>query len=532
MPQPDRRLVTVSERRLLAVLFTDIVGSTDLAVEMGDAPWREVITRHHRLVRQLLKRFGGREIDTAGDGFFATFEKPAQAVRCAAAAAEAVRGLGIEIRAGLHLGEVEVSGKKVGGVAVHTGARVMAVATAGEVLVTETLRELVSGAGFGFTARGTHTLKGIPGDWRLHALASVDGEPLGSPLDAPTAAERRATVVPPILLRRRLVPAAVGAGLLLLVIAAAVLRDTDRTAPNGEGATVPPLNSVVNFDPDTGAILHLTPEVLIGHGGGNPKLAVGEGGVWIHSKFLEHLDLHTGAVLADRVTMETDGHPGADPGIEFGARAVWIGGGLHGDHAVLLRWDPATDEQLPDIPIRSDVLPNDLVVTGKAVWVTFPDGRLVELDPRTTKIVAHTVTGQFIDGMVLGAGGLWILDITDGTLTRVDPLTLEISDPTEFSGSVLGMAADDDRVWLLEAVGDDVIPVDAAGTSGDPIPVGPDPSGIATGLGAVWVTDEGGDVYRIDPLTRDVTTVHVGGHLTAIAVDEGTGTLWLTVGGD
>ncbi len=523
----------MSERRLLTVLFTDIVGSTDLAVEMGDARWRELIARHHRIVRQELKRSGGREIDTAGDGFFATFDKPTQAIRCAAAVVRAVRTLGIEIRAGVHLGEVEMAGEKLGGIAVHTGARVMAAAPPGEVLVTGTLKELVSGAGFGFADRGPHTLKGIPGEWHLHALTSVDHEPMGSPLDTPTAAERRGAVVPPTLLRRSRAPAVVVGALAGLAAIVLLIRAGAPERPGSTGGpTDPPLNSVVNVDPDTGEILHVTPNALERHGGGNPKIAVGEGGVWVHSAFLEHLDIRTGAVVADRMGVETTGHPGADPGIEFGERAVWIGGDLHGDHAVLLRWDPATDEQLPDIPIRSGVLPNDVAVSSGAVWVTFPDGRLVELDPETTEVVAQTDVGEFADGMVLGAGGVWVLDITDGTLTRVDPRTLEASEPTGFSGSVLGMAADDERIWLLEAVGDDVIPIDAEGKEGDPIAVGPDPSGIAAGLGAVWVSDEGGDVYRIDPLTREVTSVHVGGHLTAIAVDEDSGTLWLTVGGD
>ena len=164
--------------------------------------------------------------------------------------------------------------------------------------------------------------------------------------------------------------------------------------------------------------------------------------------------------------------------------------------------------------------------------MTFPDGRLAELDPETGKVVAHADVGGFIDEAVLGGGGLWVLDITDGALTRVDTRTLEASDPTGFSGSVLGMAADDEHVWLLETSGNDVIPVSADGIVGDPISVGEDPSGIAVGLGAVWVCDEGGDVYEIDPLTKQTTMIHVGGHLTAIAVDEHAGTLWMTVGGD
>jgi class 3 adenylate cyclase/streptogramin lyase len=533
MSASERRLITASERRLLTVLFTDIVGSTDLAVEMGDARWRELIARHHGLVRGELKRFGGREIDTAGDGFFVTFDRPAQAIRCAAAVVEAVRRLGIEVRAGLHLGEVEVAGRNVGGVAVHTGARVLAAADPGEVLVTATLRELVAGSGLEFADRGQHTLKGVPGTWQLYGLEAVDGRPLEPVPDPPTAAERRAAIAAPTILRRSRVPAAIAAGAVLLLVVALVLRDQGSPPPREiAGPKEPPLDSVITVDPESGTILHVTPHALEAHGGGNPKIAVGEGGVWVHSAFLEHLDLRTGDVIADRVGVETNGNPGADPGIEFGDRAVWIGGALQGDHAVLLRWDPATDEQLPDISIPADVLPNDLAVDKGAVWVTFPDGRLVELDPETRRVVANADVGGFIDEAVLGGGGLWVLDITDGTLTRVDTRTLQASDPIGFSGSVLGMAADDERVWLLETSGNDVIPVSANGIVGDPISVGENPSGIAVGLGAAWVCDEDGDVYRIDPLTKETTTIHVGGHLTAMAVDEAAGTLWITVGGD
>jgi class 3 adenylate cyclase len=534
MPASERRLITASERRLLTVLFTDIVGSTDLAVEMGDARWRELVARHHGLVRGALKRFGGREIDTAGDGFFATFDRPAQAIRCAAAVVQAVRELGIEVRAGLHLGEVEVAGKSVGGVAVHTGARVLAAANPGEVLVTATLRELVSGSGLAFADRGQHTLKGVPGTWQLYELEAVDGRSLDPVPDPPAAAERRAAIAAPTLLRRSRVPAAIAASALVLLLVLALVLDDQGSPPPRDiaGPKDPPTNSVVKVDPTSGETLHITPNALERHGGGNPKIAVGEGGVWVHSAFLEHIDLRTGDVIADRVRMETNGNPGADPGIEFGDRAVWIGGDLHGDHAVILRWDPSTDEQLPDISISTDVLPNDLAVGRGGVWVTFPDGRLVELDAETGTVVAHADVGGFIDEAVLGAGGLWVLDITDGTLTRVDPRTLEASDPTGFSGSVLGMAADDEHVWLLETSGDDVIPVSAGGIVGDPISVGGDPSGIAVGLGSVWVCDEGGDVYEIDPLTKETKVIHVGGHLTAIAVDEHAGMLWLTVGGD
>ena len=160
--EPDRILATV--------LFTDIVGSTARAAELGDRGWRELLHVHHDRVRRELARFRGREIDTAGDGFFATFDGPARAIRCACALTDAVRELGIEIRAGLHTGECEVVDGKVGGIAVHIGARVSAEAGAGEVLVSSTVKDLVAGSGLRFADRGSAELKGVPGEWRLYAV--------------------------------------------------------------------------------------------------------------------------------------------------------------------------------------------------------------------------------------------------------------------------------------------------------------------------------------------------------------------------
>jgi class 3 adenylate cyclase len=159
-------------RRLATVLFLDIVGSTALASELGDARWRELLTRFRRIVREELKRHGGREQDTAGDGFFATFDGPARAVRCALSASQAVRALGIEIRAGVHTGECEVIGTKLGGVAVHIGARVASLAGPGEVLVSNTVKDLVAGSGPSFDPRGSHALKGIPGEWPIFAAVA------------------------------------------------------------------------------------------------------------------------------------------------------------------------------------------------------------------------------------------------------------------------------------------------------------------------------------------------------------------------
>jgi class 3 adenylate cyclase/pimeloyl-ACP methyl ester carboxylesterase len=162
----------VEEERVLAtVLFTDIVGSTVKLAELGDRGWRELLQQHHALVRRQLARFSGHEIDTAGDGFFARFDGPARAIRCAESIVNGVRELGIEVRAGLHTGECEVVDDKVGGIAVHIGARVASLAQPGEVLVSSTVKDLVAGSGLAFEDRGEHALKGLPGAWRVHALA-------------------------------------------------------------------------------------------------------------------------------------------------------------------------------------------------------------------------------------------------------------------------------------------------------------------------------------------------------------------------
>ena len=154
------------------MLFTDIVGSTERAAELGDRGWRELLERHHALVRRELVRFRGEEKDTAGDGFFATFDGPARAVRCAQSIARPVRELGLEIRAGLHTGECELLDDKVAGIAVAIGARVAALAAPGEVLVSSTVKDLVAGSGIEFDDRGEHELKGVPGAWKLFAVTS------------------------------------------------------------------------------------------------------------------------------------------------------------------------------------------------------------------------------------------------------------------------------------------------------------------------------------------------------------------------
>jgi class 3 adenylate cyclase len=164
------RPVVEIERVLTTVLFTDIVGSTAQAASLGDQRWRSMLDAHDRTVREQLRRFRGREINTTGDGFVASFDGPARAIRCAQAINEATEKLGVQLRVGLHTGECEVRGDDLGGLAVHIAARVGALAAPGEVLVSGTVKDLVVGSGIEFDDRGEHDLKGVPGSWKLFAV--------------------------------------------------------------------------------------------------------------------------------------------------------------------------------------------------------------------------------------------------------------------------------------------------------------------------------------------------------------------------
>ena len=164
---------STADRILATVMFSDIVSSTERAAEIGDRRWRDVLDRHDDLVRTHLADHGGREIKTTGDGFLALFDAPARAIRCAISIREGLRAVGVDVRIGLHSGEVELRGNDVGGIAVSIGARVAASGSAGDVVVSSTVKDLVAGSGIGFDDLGSHALKGVPEEWRLFAVAEL-----------------------------------------------------------------------------------------------------------------------------------------------------------------------------------------------------------------------------------------------------------------------------------------------------------------------------------------------------------------------
>ena len=166
------RHTAVTDRVLATVLFTDVVGSTERAAQLGDRAWRALLDAHDGVVRRQLERFRGREVNTVGDGFVATFDGPGRAIQCACAIRDGVKALDIEVRAGLHTGEIELRGDDVAGIAVHLAQRVSALAAPGEVLVSRTVADLVVGSGIEFADRGEHELRGVPGTWHLYSVVA------------------------------------------------------------------------------------------------------------------------------------------------------------------------------------------------------------------------------------------------------------------------------------------------------------------------------------------------------------------------
>jgi class 3 adenylate cyclase len=514
-------------RGLAAVLFTDIVGSTSIAAEMGNTRWVELVARHHRIVRHQVGRFGGREVDDAGDGFFITFERPADAIRCAVAAAEAVRELGIEIRAGVSFGELETVGRKPGGLAVNTASRVMSVGGPGEVLVPASVREIVSGSGITFAEHGVHRLKGLEGEFRLSSVTGVDGAEVPPPLEGEKAAARRRDIFPSGARRRPAMLVGIAAGLVAL-ITAGVLFATGRE-PAGPRTTGITGDSVAPFATETG---RLGTRIALGAEGRDATflayvdqpIAAGEGSVWVlRAPRLINVDPHHDEI---RSTVFDIGFANSQT-VETGADSVWVLSA-----STLYKVHPGTAEAT-----RFLVLPPPPgIVTWSfalddAIWVAESDGTLVRMDPRTGAR-DQSETGLRID--LLGTTGrrLWASDVIEGELREIDRSTLmPTGRPLRIGGSIDGLVGRGDRLWVLDRQLGVVTRVDVASRAvSRSVRVGDDPSGIAVGEDAVWVGDVGGSLYRVDVSTLEVDRISVGFEVLGVDVDVASGEVWLYLG--
>jgi class 3 adenylate cyclase/streptogramin lyase len=505
-----------SRTSLVTVMFTDIVNSTDIAGEMGDRRWRELIARHHRIVRSELRRFGGREIDTAGDGFFAAFDRPAEAVRCACSIVQAVRTLGIEVRAGVHVGEAEVMGKGLSGMAVHTGARIAALGGPGEVLVSGTLRDLVPGATFGFDDRGVRQLKGVREAPRVLAVTEVDETPVAPPVDGHEAAARRRAIAAPPAYRRRPVWIAALAITVLLVGAVALVAAI-RDEPTREAAVTTDALAVV--DPTTRQVretVPVPPAYPITYE--SAQVAVGEGGVWVMTgTCVCHLDPELGRVSQADIRTPNQ--------MALGHRAVWA---ATLDNLVIAI-DPADLETSDPIEVADrQVFHTSITTTTDAVWIAFSN-ELARIDP-VTEVVSEPIDLSHGADDIVGVGNdVWVVDQLARRLYRYESNGEAVQPAVQLQVTPDDVVAGPDgALWVLNRSGGTVTRVDPESGPDQPIRVGADPSDLAVGPDAVWVADrEGRTIQRIDPtLGQPDDPIRLPGPVAAIGVDPTNGEVW------
>ena len=528
-------------RGLATLLFTDIVGSTDIAVELGDRRWRKVQARHHAEVRRELKRFGGHEVDTAGDGFFATFDTPAAGVRCACAILEAVRAVGVEIRAGLHFGEVEREGEKVGGIGVATGARVLGAAGPGEVLVTSTIVDLVGGSGLQFADRGTRDLKGIPAGWHLFAVISVDGKPLPSPLDPAEAAEirERAAVQPKRSRRKQLA----FAGLAAVAVAAVVIgiHVSGRDSPSPASAAQP---AILRIDPNTNSIVQEVDPFPAAY---NHVVGAEHGSLWevVGDNDLIQRRLKDGWKLRDITDVDLSLEPA------FGFGSAWVMAPKTPNEMTVTRYDEYPSEHqatfsVPGTPMTapwSNAFQAFMKGPTGLWYVNGADTRLRFIDPNTNKVQGSWSTGSWgFSGpaeVLPTADGraVWLCDPEDNELKRFDVKTYQVSKPFPTLGDrTCPVAANDKSIWLLDrSEAQTVTQIDAE--TGKVIEA---PHGIGagnadiTGLGAygfksLWFP-AGPNVVRFDLTSLEAKLIPMPGGVTAgtVVADEQTHTVWVS----
>jgi class 3 adenylate cyclase len=537
---------TAGRRQLATVLFLDIVGSTAIASEIGDTRWRAVLSRFRHAVRQELKRFDGREQDTTGDGFFATFAGPDQALRAAAAIAGSVQHLGLDVRCGIHVGECEEIEGRLGGIAVHIAARVMALAGPAEVLVTGTTKDLVAGSGATFEDRGTETLKGVDGRWSVWALRSVEVE-LPEPLAPEVAAERLSATAADAGRRhsRRIVLAA-----LALVLAG--LAAFEIVTNVGGAAASPP--SVVELDPGTGRVVSAVHDHVLGCPCGANLWAV-DGTLWERTgpdgSSVATRALSTGAL------QRTISLPPAATGITIGFGSVWAQPGCTVIAAPPVcdvdRFDELSGRRTASIGIHGDLRNGAITVGGGYVWTLDQDGVVTRIDPRTNRASRRFDTGA-VETFAFASGGpyLWVCEcFNEHDVLRYDPRSgtgrrFPLLHPLQrWRNSnaqvrrylartwVVGVDGHTGLIWFMNAGGATL----AAWTMRTGEQAAPSlgldgaPSEAALGRRYVWIA-AGAVVDRVSLAdgTKEMIPLPKGMNATGIAVDPVTGRVWVANG--
>jgi class 3 adenylate cyclase/DNA-binding beta-propeller fold protein YncE len=540
-------------RNLAALLFTDIVGSTEIAVELGDRRWRAIQAEHHSLIRRELRRFGGREIDTAGDSFFATFHIPQDAVRSAAAIVEATRSIGIEVRAGLHFGETELSSGGAGGIAVHTAARVSSLAAPGEVLVTQTIVDLVSGSGLDFDERGTHELKGVPGAWRLFALLAVDGVALGPTLDPLEAAERRTVASsdrPEGRTRARAFLVGGIASVIAITVAAFAIAnrassDRPSTPPSGQTSQANGYATLFKVNPTT--TVDQVQAVYLPRISAGPIVSAG-GSIWALTE--SNNAFQSGGVFeinpgyAEPQVAKEIPLPGAclSPATCMAAsgNAVWVsvllseGLGIQRIDATTGR--PAKRPTIVDPSIKrpgGEVMSFNAPVTWGvgSVWLANgSSGTIYRIDPSTGRPIdtIRLGAGVTVDLLAYGEGSVWAVDRFGGTLTAINPATDRAEPPIPLQGDPTSIAVGAGSVWVTEDQNDQLLRIDPHHPSGiQTVGVGHGPVAVAIGGGSIWVANQGdGTVSEVNPRANLlIQTIPVSAAVQSLVFADGA--LWV-----
>jgi streptogramin lyase len=498
----------------MTVMFTDIVGSTELASQLGDKQWREVLGRHKSIMRKALKRHGGHEVDTAGDGFFATFDQPAAAVACARDATAELARVDIDIRAGIHMGEVEVQGSDVSGLAVHIGSRVMSGAGAGEILVSSTVRDLMTGSDLRFEDRGFHSLKGVPAEWHLYAVEPVEVAPDSEPEHAALKPQAATTGR-----RRSFVPLAAAGGVLVAAVAVFLF-----TRGGGEGLKDPAVNTVAKLDATSNEVIGA---VAVGT---SPSLVAADGeDVWVANvddETLQRIDAKTDKVSPARALV------GTPTGLAVGGGSLWLTNNFDG---TLNEIDPTQSHSTK--PIDVGIGASGVVYGADATWVANRNlNQVLRVDPDneiTAIDLREPDSGP--KGIAFGDGFVWVGESLAGKVAKIDPATNKVVGTIALlSGQPESLVFGEGFLWVTDTTGDSVTKIDPATGLTSAIPdVGDAPSGIATGQGAVWVTNGADDtVTRINPALGKVVQrieLNSGGSPAAVVVTSGS--VWVAVRG-
>ena len=465
-----------TSRFLATVLFTDIVGSTERAADLGDRAWRDLLDGHHGLVRRELRAFRGREMGTAGDGFLALFESPEQAVRCAESIITQVAALGLRVRAGVHTGECEVLGGEVAGMAVHIGSRVAALAEPGQVLVTSSVRDLMTGSDRRFAGGEARALKGVSEQWRLYRLVLEPVDRLGA-----TAQWRAGLPMYSRGRRRRLLVVLAAVTVLALAFSTTyVLTRSEAEVVVGENAV-----GVIGpgDEPRFGAAVDV---------GQRPTaLAAGFGSVWVTNSSddsVSRIDRRTRTAVPIPV--------GASPaGVAVGTGSVWVANS--GDNTVT-RIDPTTGRQTT-IDVRP--APTGIVVAFGSVWVTNAlDASVTEIDPDTNTVVEVVPVGAGPTGIAAGDGYLWVTNQGDGTVTRFHPDTYQTDSPVTVGTGPVGIAVEDGAAWVTNNLEGSLSRIDTYALTVEARTLDADGGayGVAARGGDVWVSNQhAGTLMRV-----------------------------------